>query len=261
MNPASLALPRPTLGLGYHLRVLLQETRYEFLGRLRLRAFSLSIVGFPVMFYFLFGTTNRHTLYATYLLASYSCFGMIMACLFGLGVGISHERMQGWLDLKQASPMPRWIYLVAKTASCAVFALVVVTLLLILGVTLGGVTVTANEVLGLYGVTLAGAIPFSAMGLLLALLVTPNAAPGVINLIYLPMSFASGLWMPLSSLPHWLQKLAPALPAYHYAQLALHIFGYARPGSMAMHWEALAGFTCLMLGAAGWVFSRSEARA
>ena len=99
------------------------------------------------------------------------------------------------------------------------------------------------------------------MGLLVALLVPPNAGPGVINLIYLPMSFASGFWMPVTYLPHWLRIIAPALPTYHLGQIALNIFGYAQSGSMLIHWEALAGFTLLMLGAAWIIFTRSEAKA
>jgi ABC-2 type transport system permease protein len=76
------------------------------------------------------------------------------------------------------------------------------------------------------------------------------------------MSFASGLWMPIEMLPHWIQKIAPALPTYHYAQLALNIFGYAETGTtMLLHCEALVGFTCLLLGAAWLVFTRSEAKA
>jgi ABC-2 type transport system permease protein len=69
--------------------------------------------------------------------------------------------------------------------------------------------------------------------------------------------------MPVSVLPHWLQVIAPALPTYHLAQLALHIFGYARPGGMGMmvHWEALAGFTLLMLGTTWILFQRIEAKA
>ena len=259
----AVLIARPErLRFGYYARVLRQEIRYEFLKMLRLRAFSLSVIGFPVMFYFLFGVTNKHTEWSRYLLASYSCFGMIGASLFGLGAGIAVERVQGWLELKQASPMPRLAYLAAKMVSCSAFALIIVALLVTLGVTLGGVSMTAAEVFKLAGITLAGAVPFASMGLLLSLLMPANAAPGIINLIYLPMSFASGLWMPLSMLPHWMQKTVPALPTYHYAQLALNIFGYAQPdSSMSGHWEALVGFTCLMLGAAWLVFTRSEAKA
>ena len=88
----------------------------------------------------------------------------------------------------------------------------------------------------------------------------PGAAPGVVNLLYLPMSFCSGLWIPLASLPHWLQRVAPALPTYHLAQLMLGIFAYGQPGGNAAHWEALAGFTLLMLGIAWLVFQRAEQR-
>lgn len=258
---ATIAPPQP-LGLSYYARVTAQETRYEFLKLLRAKAFSLSVIGFPVMFYLIFGVTNHHTEYARYLLASYSCFGMFGAALFGLGAGVAMERAQGWMELKQASPMPRLVYLIAKTATCAAIAMITVGILLTLGLTLAGVSMTVLEAVRLIAITLAGAIPFASMGLLVSFIVPPNAGPGFINLFYLPMSFASGLWMPISLLPHWIQKIAPALPTYHYAQLALNIFGYAQPGaSMLCHWEALVGFTCLLLGAAWLVFTRSEAKA
>jgi ABC-2 type transport system permease protein len=259
-NAIAVSAPR-SLNLGYYARIFRKETQYEFIRMLRTRAFSLSVIGFPVMFYLLFGSSNRHNMFARYLMPSYSCMGVVSACLFGIGMGIALERAQGWLELKQASPMPRFAYLAAKTISCAAFALVIVAALVTLGITLGGVTLTAVEALKLAGVVLAGSIPFTAMGLLVALLVPANAGPGVINLIYLPMSFASGFWMPVNYLPHWLQVITPALPMYHLAQLALNIFGYAQSGSMLIHWEALAGFTLLMLGAAWIIFTRGEAKA
>ena len=259
-NAIALTATRP-LSFGYYARIFAKETRYEFVRLLRTRAFSLSVIGFPVMFYLLFGSSNRHNMFARYLMPSYSCMGVVSACLFGIGMGIALERAQGWLELKQASPMPHFAYLAAKTISCAAIALVIVAALVTLGITLGGVTLTAGEAFRLALVVLAGSIPFTAMGLLIALFVPPNAGPGVINLIYLPMSFASGFWMPVSYLPHWLRVMTPALPTYHLAQIALNIFGYAQSGSMLVHWEALAGFTLLMLGVAWIVFTRSEAKA
>lgn len=261
MATIAVATRPQTLELGYYARLFGKETKYEFLKMLRTRTFSISVIGFPVMFYLLFGVTNRHSDYARYLLAGYSCFGAISSCLFGMGMGIAIERAQGWLELKQASPMPRMAYLGAKTITCTAFGLVTVAILMVLSVTLGGVQLHASEVLRLFAVVLAGSVPFAAMGLLIALVVPPNSGPGVINLINLPMSFASGMWMPLSMLPHWLQRIAPSLPTYHFAQLALNIFGFAKPGSMLVHWEALIGFTCVMLGTAWIVFTRSEAKA
>jgi ABC-2 type transport system permease protein len=155
--------------------------------------------------------------------------------------------------------MPRLAYLGAKVASCAAFGLIIASVLILLGGSLGGVTVTAREAAALCGIAVVGSIPFAAMGFFIAYLVPANAGPGIINLIYLPLSFASGFWMPLSMLPHWLQVVAPALPTYHLAQLALATFGMAAASGAAVHWAVLGGFTLLMLGAAWITFLRSEA--
>jgi ABC-2 type transport system permease protein len=241
--------------------IFVREIRYEFVRMLRTKAFSLSVLGFPIMFYLLFGASNRQTDFARYLMASYTCMGVVSSCLFGIGMGISMERAQGWLELKLASPMPRLAYLFAKIVSSAAFAVIIQFALVTLAITIGGVHVTPLEVLRLTVIVLAGSMPFAAMGLLVAVVVPANSAPGIINLIYLPMSFASGFWMPISYLPHWLQMFAPALPTYHLAQLALNVIGAAQPGSMATHWQALAGYTLVLFGAAWIVFTRQEAKA
>jgi ABC-2 type transport system permease protein len=254
------ALPADSSDLPRSIRILLKETRYELARLLRTRAYSLSVIGFPVMFYLLFGVANRGHDMARYLIAGYACMGVVSACLFGIGLALAMERAQGWLDLKRASPMPRLAYLGAKVVSCAAFGLLITIVLVLLGTTLGGVSVTGGEAIRLAGVVIACSIPFTAMGFLIAYLVPPNAGPGIINLIYLPLSFASGFWIPMSYLPHWLQAAAPALPTYHFAQIALAIFGFAPASGMALHWAVLGGFTVLMLAAAWITFVRSEAR-
>ena len=261
MSANTLALQMPQSTTGYVAHVFSKEIRYEFVKMLRTRAFSLSVLGFPIMFYLLFGASNRHTDYARYLMASYGCMGVVSACLFGIGMGISMERAYGWLELKQASPMPRLAYLAAKIVSSAAFALIIELALIGLALTLGGAHVTAGEALRLLIVDILGSVPFAAMGLLVAVLVPANSAPGIINLIYLPMSFASGFWMPVSTLPHWLQRITPGLPTYHLAQIALSIIGDAEPGHVMSHVQALAGFTLVMFGAAWIIFNRSEAKA
>jgi ABC-2 type transport system permease protein len=106
-----------------------------------------------------------------------------------------------------------------------------------------------------------GSVSFASMGLLIALLVPANAAPGIINLIYLPMSFLSGLWVPIRYMPHWLQRIAPFLPTYHLSQLMLSIFHYNDSMSLHMHWNALIGFTLVMLGLSRIIFHRREQNA
>ncbi|MHB8812696.1 MAG: ABC transporter permease [Steroidobacteraceae bacterium] len=261
MSANTLAVTPQSANLLLPLRILLKETQYELARLLRSRAYSLSVIGFPIMFYLLFGTANRGKPVALYLIAGYTCMGVVSACLFGIGLVLAMERAQGWLDLKRASPMPRLAYIGAKVVSCAAFGLIIATLLMLLGTALGGITLTAAQAASLAGLAIAGSIPFAAMGFLVACLVPANAGPGIINLIYLPLSFASGFWMPVSMLPHWLQALAPALPTYHLAQIAFAALGLAPANGMALHWAVLGGFTLLMLAAAWINFLRSEAKA
>jgi ABC-2 type transport system permease protein len=96
------------------------------------------------------------------------------------------------------------------------------------------------------------------MGLALGYFTGPNSAPATINLIYLPMSACSGLWMPFMYLPKVMQKVALGLPAYHLSQLALGIVGSGRHESNAGHWEMLAAFTLICLGVARIGFQRDQ---
>ncbi len=267
MSTATVTYPVSSNKAGRALSVYVKETKYEFLKLLRARSFSLSVLGFPLMFYVLFGLSNKHVVeggvnITKYMLGGYACFGLIGAALFGIGVGMSSELSFGWLELKRASPMPVMAYLFAKCLSAIAFGILIVSVLSAVGVAFGGVTLTGIELIKMLGVTIAGSVSFASLGLFLALLMPTNAAPGLVNLIYLPMSYLSGLWMPIQYMPHWLQHIAPLMPMYHLAQLMLSVYGYQQPGSsLAAHWNALIGFTLLMLGAFWVVFSRKERNA
>jgi ABC-2 type transport system permease protein len=247
-------------------RIFRKESRYEFVKLMRTRSFSLATIGFPVMFYVIFGIANRHAYdgsvhMAKYMLAGYACFGLIGAALFGIGVGLASDLAAGWLELKRASPMPVSAYLFAKCSSAVAFGLIIVSILTIIGTSFGDVRLSASELVKMLGITIVGSISFASMGLLIALLVPANAAPGIINLIYLPMSFLSGLWMPIKFMPHWLQGIAPLLPTYHLSQLMLGIFHYGDSMSLTTHWNALIGFTLVMLGISRLIFHRKEQNA
>src|SRR5271168_1873744 len=267
MATSAILHPLPAApGSAHTLRIFRKETKYEFLKLMRTKSFSLSTIGFPVMFYVLFGIANRSAYagnihIAKYMLGGYACFGLIGAALFGIGVGVASELAAGWLELRRSSDLPASAYLFAKCASAVAFGLIIVSILTAVATAFGGVSLTAIELMKMLGMTIAGSISFASMGLLLALLVPANAAPAIVNLIYLPMSFLSGLWMPLRFMPHWLQSFAPALPTYHLSQLMLSIFGYQDSMSLVAHWNAIIGFTLLMLGLSWLIFHRREQNA
>ena len=146
---------------GRTLAVYGKETKYEFLKLLRAKSFSLAVAGFPLMFYILFGLSNKHAVeggvqIAKYLLGGYACFGLVGAALFGIGVGLAAELNSGWLELKRASPMPVPAYLFAKCASAVAFGILIVTLLTVIGTMFGGVSLTGMELAKMLAVTVAG---------------------------------------------------------------------------------------------------------
>jgi ABC-2 type transport system permease protein len=180
--------------------------------------------------------------------------------LFGIGAGLALERGHGWLEMKRASPMPAAAYLLAKLCVSITFATGIAILLMALGTAMAGVQISMVEGLRLLLTIAAGVLPFASLGLIIGLLMPSNAAPGVINLIYLPMSFCGGLWMPIESLPHWLQLIAHGLPSYWFARLALGALGY-KQGSAILAWALLASYTVVFLLAAAGIFRRQEAQA
>jgi ABC-2 type transport system permease protein len=251
---------------GHTANIYWNEAKYEFLKNLRLRVYTLSVLSFPVMFYVLFGLVlNGKEVIAgmgvpTYLMATYGTFGVMGASLFGTAAGLASDRGLGWLQVKRASPMPPFAYFVAKIVQSMIFSAIVICMLLILGISFGGVRLPLADMLRLIGVLVVGSLPFSAMGLAIGYFAGPNSAPPVINLIYLPLSFCSGLWVPYMFLPKVVRQIALALPPYHLSQLALGVVGAGRHESAASHWEVLLAFTLICLGVARIGFQRDKGK-
>jgi ABC-2 type transport system permease protein len=248
MSRSTFPEPLPTPSLA---GIYLREARYEWLRLLRTPAFSLPTLLFPVMFYLMFGVLlNRgNAQAATYLMASYTVFGVMGPGLFGFGVSLAMDRERGLLTLKRALPVPSMAPLLAKLVMAMGFALCIGVLLLLVGSTLGGAVLSASQLARLLLVAVLGTLPFCALGLLIGSLVKGSAAPAVVNLVYLPMALLSGLWLPLTMLPALIGKLAPLWPAWHLGQLALEVVGMEADGRTWLHVGVLAGFTvgCLLL--------------
>lgn len=246
MNAIVEPLPRVSLPFVYAL-----EAKHEFLRLLRSPSFAVPTLLFPAMFYFLFAVlfqSGRGDFHANvYLLATYGVFGVMAPGLFGFGVSVALDRERGWLTLKRAQPMPPGAYLASKLAMAMLFAVVIFTLLAVLGTTLGGVRIPLASWATLLVVEVLGVLPFCAIGLFVGTLVNGQAAPAVINVIYLPMSFLSGLWMPLAALPAAVRGIAPLWPAYHLGQLAIGAVGQPTDGMPLVHIAALAGVTIVFL--------------
>ncbi len=256
-------LALPSSGSASLWRMFLLETRYDLLKLLRIPAFAIPALLFPALFYVFFGLAFGAeravggTTVGTYMLATYGAFGVLGITLFTLGVGVATERGQGWMLFKKATPLPVWIHFAARLAVAMIFSLVLILLLFSVGAIFGGVRLPSLTWLALAGSLLVGALPFTALGLALGYLSGPNSAPGIINLIYMPLAFASGYWIPIHALPDFLQKLAPFLPTYHYGQLALDTLGAAQEKNLLLSLGVLL-VTALLFSALAYLGYRRD---
>jgi ABC-2 type transport system permease protein len=235
-------------------RVYWLEARTELLKFARMKSYSISTIAFPLMFYCFFGLAMPQLApgnsMARHLLASYGAFAIMGSTLYAFGVGIAVERGLGWMEVKRSSPMPMGAYFFAKAAVSLVFGAVVILLLFALGAVFGHVRMAPGQWLLTFGALVAGALPFCALGLTIGNLAGPNSAPATVNMIYLPMAFCGGLWMPFDFLPKAIQRVAPLLPSYHLAQIALAIQKAPVKGSILGHVEALMALGLIFLGTA-----------
>ena len=137
--------------------------------------------------------------------------------------------------------MPPGAYLLGKMLMAMAAAAVVILLLLAMALSLGHVKLSLWQAGALLLTGTLGVLPFCALGMFVGTVIKGQGAPGMLQLIYLPMSFMSGLWFPLPMLPRLLQQVAPIWPSYHLDRLALAAVGLNQE-ALLPHVLVLAGF-------------------
>jgi ABC-2 type transport system permease protein len=241
------------------LRAYCIETKFEFLRMLRTPAFAVPMLVLPVMLYVLFAalifgeTTAKNPQMALYMFASYVVFAVTTPGVFGFGTGLAVERQAGMLRLKRALPMPFAGNLIAKTCMSVGVALLVVSILFVLAVSLGHVKFTAQQIATVFSAAALGAITSCAIGFCIGSMVPGQAASGVVNLIYFPMMYLSGMFFPL---PAFLAKWAIIWPTFYMDQLVIAAGGGKAFMDPGMCIGVLVGVTVLFGGLAIRQFGR-----
>jgi ABC-2 type transport system permease protein len=244
--------------------MLAEQLKAELRKLWRVPSFTIVGLAFPVIFFTFFGLPNVHkTLYGVnagvYLLASFSAYGAINIALFSFGVSIAIERGQKQQLLMRAAPVRPAIYLLARVIAALLFTFVALLVLYLFARFVGKVELATTTWLNMTGRELIGLLPFIAAGFAVGYLATPAAAAPLINLIYLPLSFASGLFVPLEQMPHFIQQIAPYTPTYNYAQLAWSAIG-ANTGSLTRSIIWLTAYGIAFVALAIWGYNREQAR-
>ncbi len=148
--------------------------------------------------------------------------GLIAAFMMTNGVigltSIATEfRRTGLTKRLSATPLTKLEWLIGNILSQAVLALILATVMILLGIGLYGISVTIDGYVIV--AMILGAILFSGIGMVLAGLVKDaEAASGLGNAIAFPMMFLSGTFFPVSIMPTWLQSVARVLPLTYFSE-------------------------------------------
>jgi len=249
--------------------VLAAQVRAEVLRYRRLPEHVVGVVVLPIILFAMFGLPNAGqtlpggTSVVALLFVSFACYGIVSQALFTFGADLAEERQQGWLRRLRATPMPMSVYFGGKLALSLVWSVVTIAGIALLAATAGSAGFAPARLATTVGVLLLGTVCFSPMGSAIAYWARPRAVSTIVNLVFLPLSFLSGFFFPLSQLPDVLQRLAPWLPTYHFGRLAwgaiapaddISLFGVTSGGSPWVHLGVVVGWglVCTVLTALGY---------
>ncbi len=200
------------------------HAKWMILDLLRQPAYMVGTVALPALFYVIFAIPESNDVYSSNLLfASFSCFAVFGVFFLQFGVGVAQERTKTWYHYLRTLPVSK-SHLILARFLCAYFFGIISVLALIIIASFYSMMSLTTEQWGLFFLGLFGSgIVFCVMGLCLGYWSTEKTALPVGNLIYLPLSFAGGLWKPPSILPEMLKDISPYLPTRQYGEIVWNI--------------------------------------
>jgi ABC-2 type transport system permease protein len=239
------------------IRLLFWHSYFMSLDLARQPMYIVSTVLFPSMFFWFFGVPNAKEIPAANLLTgSFAAYAVLGVVLFQFGVGIAQERASPWSDTLRTLSLPSWIGIFSRIVSGFLFSLLAV----------GGVLLTAHfstpadlslsKIGSLSAVLLTGAIPFALMGITIGYSVSAQSALPVANLIYLPLSFAGGLWLPPNALPKIVQDISPYLPTRMYGEVVWAVM--LEKEYQTNHIVGLLSYSCVFLVLALYLYRKER---
>ncbi|WP_432543063.1 ABC transporter permease [Kineococcus sp. SYSU DK002] len=199
-------------------------------ARAGLRRPEFAVLGMtlPVILYAIFGLPNADSTLpggtdtGLVMLAGIGCYGALTLGIVVFGEDVAKDRGRGWLRTLAATPVPAGAYQLGKLGAGFVHGILMVTALCLFAGLVGDVDLSAGQWATLGALLVAGVLAFSPLGFAIAYLARPRTAVVVTNVLFLPLSFVSGFFVPLSELPDVIGQTAQYLPSYHFGQIVLH---------------------------------------
>ncbi len=219
-------------------------------------------VMFVLLFTYVFGGIIKFVVHQAYI--DFLMPGIfIQAAVFGstqTGIGISEDMDKGMIDRFKSLPMARMAVLAGRTMSDSVRNVGVVLLMTGVGAILGfrfhngvGLFIAALALVVAFG------LAFSWISAVIGLLAGDPESTQAAGFVWiLPLTFASSAFVPVASMPGWLQAFAKADPVTHAVDtLRVLLSGGALQVSLIETLAWIVGILIVSIPLAVWLYMRS----
>lgn len=240
-------------------RMVLLHARYQFLQTVRVPIAVIATVVFPavsLLFFVVPQPFAQVPVAATAATVQLAVFAVMSVCLFTHGVGVSEDRAlpwDGYLRTLPAGPLPR---LAGRLLNGLAFTLLGLVPLAAVGWLLTAAALPADRLLLTTGALVVAALPLLGAGFTIGYSLVPKAALAAAQLLFLPLAFGGGLFLPPGLFPGWLDAVSVWLPTR--AGRDLVVAAATGEAVSAAAWPVIAGWTVLTGALAVWAYRRDE---
>ncbi len=209
------------------------QIRYELRAFMRNRGRGLFTFLFPIMFLVIFASLNTGTHLSTrggipyndFFVPGILAYAVISTTFVNMSINTAMLRDEGVLKRMQGTPLPRWAYIVGRIGSTVVIVTAMAAFTLALGAAAYGVDVRASTLPAVIVALVLGTAAFTTLGIgIVRFIPNAEAAPAIVNLAILPLTFISGIWFVTDGMPKFLLSIAKVFPIRPLADQMQHAF-------------------------------------
>jgi ABC-2 type transport system permease protein len=214
-------------------RLTLHQFRYDLRAFTRNRQARFFTLALPVLFLVILASVigaQTSTVkvpggeldISIYYVPGIMTLGIIAASFVNLVTSVTAQRESGVLKRRRASPVPAEVIIGGRALTAVVVALVTSVVLLVIGWIFYSAHIPARTAPALVITIILGAVAFCCMGYaLVSVIRNDDAVQPITQAIMLPLYFISGVFVPVSGLPAWLNDIAKIFPVSHLASALL----------------------------------------
>jgi ABC-2 type transport system permease protein len=232
------------------------HVRYRSLEYARQPFAIIPTLAFPVMITAFFMLPNMTAGFETHALAIVLLLSFTMIAVFNFGAGTAEERKLPWDAFMRTLPLRPRIALAARICVGLGFAVVGALPAIALLAWRTTLAVPAGAWPLLAAAVLLGAVAMTGLGLALGNALPYKAAIATANLVFLPMGFVGGLFIPPDVMPDWAARVGLATPMRPWVEVSVD----AAAGTVAdaSWWLALLAWAVVLCALAGLAYRRDQ---